>query len=98
MIIIAGSFRVPVDKQAAAQAHFEKVVKGTRAEAGNVTYAFSKDVLEPDLIRVFEIYENADAVAAHAASDHFKAWRASNPEIGLTDRDIKRYDATLITS
>ena len=94
MIVIAGTLRIPTDKLQEALPHFEKVITASRAEPGCMLYSFSYDALEPGLIRVFEIYRDQAAVESHRASAHFQAWRASNPGLGVGDRDITVYQVS----
>ena len=91
MIILAGTVRAPVDKLSAAQSAFTAMITATRAEPGCVSYAFAHDVLEPGLIRIFEIYADQAAVDFHRNSAHFAAWRASWPALGIGDRDMSQY-------
>ena len=94
MIVVAGTIRVPPEKIAEAKPHIERVITGSRAEPGCVIYSFGFDVLEEGLIRVFEVYRDQAALEAHRNSDHFKAWRVSNPGIGAHDRQITVYQVS----
>ena len=60
MIIVAGTARIPPDKLDRWRAAAETVIAATRAEAGCQVYCFAEDVLEPGLIRVFEIWESRE--------------------------------------
>ena len=44
----------------------------SRAEEGNLFYQAYQDPAEPSVFRLFEIYADEAAYAAHGASDHFK--------------------------
>jgi quinol monooxygenase YgiN len=92
VIIAAGTIRIGAGKRAQALAAFQRVIEATRREAGCVDYSFAFDVLDDHLIRIFEIYRDAEALAAHRASAHFAAWRASNPELGVSARNLIEYD------
>ena len=52
----------------------EKLTPLSREEAGNRFYQAYQDPSEPGIFRLFEIYEDEDAYAAHGASDHFKQY------------------------
>src|SRR5688500_17256766 len=93
MIIVAGTFRVPADQLDALTPHAEAMMKATRAEDGCVTYAFSRDIMEPGLIRVFEIWQSRPQLDAHMQVPHMKAWRAALSELGASGRDIKIYQS-----
>ena len=49
----------------------EKLTPPSREEPGNVFYQAYQDPAEPSVFRLFEIYEDETAYAAHGASDHF---------------------------
>ena len=52
----------------------EKLTPISREEPGNRFYQAYQDPSEPGIFRLFEIYEDEDAYAAHGASDHFKQY------------------------
>ena len=52
-----------------------------------------EDMAEPGLIRAFEIYRDDEALKAHGASEHFKAWREVSGQYPREERRL--YDATL---
>lgn len=68
------------------------IIAASRAEPGNIIYTLAEDVAEPGVIRAFEIYRDDDAIKAHGASEHFKAWRAVSGKYPREERRI--YDAT----
>jgi quinol monooxygenase YgiN len=49
----------------------EKLTPVSRAEEGNVVYQAYQDPAEPSVFRLFEVYVDEDAYAAHGASEHF---------------------------
>jgi quinol monooxygenase YgiN len=92
MIILAGTIRIAAGKRAAAQTALERMVHATRAESGCVEYAFAFDVLDEHLLRIFEVFRDADALAAHRASSHMAEWRAASAELGIHDRKLNQYE------
>jgi len=73
---------------------FEKVMLGLAAEVranepGNHLYTLVKD---DDGYAVMELYDDDAALAAHGASDHFKAAGASFAGLMAGRPDIKRFD------
>jgi quinol monooxygenase YgiN len=92
MLILAGSIRIADGKRAAALAPIQQMVEATRTEAGCLAYALSFDALDEHLVRIFEVFEDEAALAAHRASAHMAAWRAVMPELGICDRDMSQYD------
>lgn len=91
MIVVEGSIRVR-DIEAARPA-MEAMIAASRAEAGCIDYAYALDLSEPGLVRVIERWETRAHLAAHAASDHIRAWRALWPLIGVSDRSLRLYEA-----
>ena len=91
VIVVEGTIRVgDLD---AARPHMEKMIDASRAEDGCVDYAYAVDLLDPTLIRVSERWESRDALARHVKSAHIAEWRACWPEVGITDRSLRLYEA-----
>lgn len=59
------------------------MVAETAKEEGCLTYAFSRDINDPDLIRITERWETAEALAAHGKSAHMAAF---NKAMGAVQR------------
>lgn len=55
----------------------DSLLTPSRAEPGNLRYDLWADQAEPGRFVLDELYENADAVAAHRASAHFQTYLAS---------------------
>jgi quinol monooxygenase YgiN len=91
MIVVEGSIRV-ADLPRAAEA-MKAMIAASRAEAGCVDYAYALDLIDPHLVRVSERWSSRDALKAHQASDHIKAWRGAWPEIGVSERSLRMYEA-----
>ncbi len=92
MIVLAGSIRVPAKNIEAARPVLEAIVQGTRGEPGCIAYSFAFDLMDEGLVRIFEVFSNADALAAHRASPHMAAWRAAWPALGIGERNMTQYD------
>lgn len=91
MIVVVGTFRLPVDRLEQARAALVRVVKATRAEPGCIDYAYAEDVLEPGLFRVSETWESREALAAHFETPHMKQWRRERLGLGMSDRDMRAF-------
>ena len=52
----------------------EKLTPPSREEPGNSFYQAFQDPAEPGIFRLFEIYDDEEAYAAHGASDHFQQY------------------------
>ena len=65
----------------------EKLTPLSREEPGNLVYQAFQDPAEPSVFRLFEIYEDEDAYAAHGASDHFKQYALEQAIPVLANRE-----------
>jgi quinol monooxygenase YgiN len=93
MIVVAGSSRIPPENLKRWRQSAADVIAATRAEAGCRVYSFAEDVLEPGLIRIFEIWETREHLQAHSGAPHLKTWRAVLAELGVYERSILAYEA-----
>ena len=94
MILVMGHFRLPPERLAEARPIMQRIVAETLCEQGCIAYSYAEDVGDPGLIRVSEAWDSADALTAHLATAHMLRWREEREALGLTDRDITRYDVT----
>lgn len=93
MLILSVNLRVPKADQDKLRPEMEKVVQASRKEAGCLAYSYGFDLLEPDIIRVFEVYKDEAALKAHGESEHFKSWRAVSGQYPRENRTL--YDASV---
>ena len=90
-VAVIGQFRMPPENMAAARPSMRKVMEATRAEAGCIQYNFAEDVLDPGLIRVSELWESREQLAAHLKTPHMAVWAEERAALGLSGRDIGVY-------
>jgi quinol monooxygenase YgiN len=69
-----------------------KLTPPSREEPGNVFYQAYQDPAEPSVFRLFEIYDDEDAYAAHGASAHFKEFALEQAIPVLTNRERAFYE------
>ena len=93
MIIVAGTARIPPENLARWRDAAKVVIAATRMEAGCRVYSFAEDIVEPGLVRIFEIWETRAALDAHGATPHIAVWRSVLAEIAAFDRELKTYEA-----
>ncbi len=93
MIVIEGTVRVPPENLAAARPVMEQMIRASRAEPGCIEYAYSVDVLDPGLVRIIERWESRDALARHFEAAHMATWRSFFPQLGITGRSLRLYEA-----
>jgi quinol monooxygenase YgiN len=93
MIGIVATLKIQDGKNAEFEAAFKEAMAAVRAnEPGNLFYELVKSRTDPTSYKVLEGYTDADAIAAHTASDHYKALGpklgpclAGRPEVELLD-------------
>ena len=91
MIVVVGSFRLPVENLPAARDAMTRVMTATRAEPGCLGYAYAEDLLEPGLIRVNDAWTTREALALHFDQPHMLAWKRERADLGLTERAMTAY-------
>ena len=84
MLLIMGTMRLPLGGLDRARTAMEAMVTASRAEDGCFTYAYGQDVLDPTLIHVVERWRDRDALKAHGASAHMKAYGEKNKDLVAT--------------
>ena len=91
MLIVAGEIRTPErDKYLAA---VKSTVAATLAnDVGCQAYAFTPDPDDPTLVRLFEIWDDADCLRNHAQSAHMATWQAVKATLNVTDATLTKYE------
>lgn len=98
MLIIAGEFRM---QSGTRDQFFESVapmVEATLTEPGCRAYAFTPDPNDADLIRLWELWDDEDALAGHFASEHMAAWRERSAALPVVSRVVNKYTVSDVTS
>jgi quinol monooxygenase YgiN len=95
-IILTGTIRIPAGSLDRVRPAMAAMVAASRAEPGCLVYHYAEDVLEPGLIHVIERWSDLETLAAHSTSAHMRTWREAWPDLGITDRRMRRYEGTLI--
>jgi len=67
MLIVAGTMTIDPEHRQAFLEGREESVKSVRTEPGCLDYVFSPDPYDPALVRLFERWENKEALATHLA-------------------------------
>lgn len=94
MIIIGGTIQYESDDREALLAAIRRMIAASQAEDGCIAYEVSADLSDPDTLHLFEVWESAAHLDAHANSPHFKVFETDiRPSFVKTN--IKRYDAEL---
>ena len=70
----------------------ENLTPPSRAEEGNLYYQAYQDPAEPSVFRLFEVYADEAAYAAHGASAHFKEFALEQAIPVLANRERAFYE------
>jgi quinol monooxygenase YgiN len=73
-ILVMGTIRLGAGEGTKAAQLLADHAAAVRAEEGCEEYAFAFDAADPDLVRVSERWASPEALAAHGAADHQKAF------------------------
>ena len=91
-LIIGGTIRVPEEHIETLKPHIQALMAATQAEAGCEVFVFTKDLADPGLIRLFEIWRDQAALDQHLTSPHIVEWRRIGAQYGVSDRRLTIYD------
>jgi quinol monooxygenase YgiN len=92
VIAVLGTFRFPLEAVERARPLMRAVIEATLAEPGCIAYSYAEDVAEPGLFRVMEQWDSREALAAHFATAHMKAWGEQRAALGFFDRRIALHE------
>ncbi len=59
---------------------------------GCLIYTFASDVLDPTILRVFEIWRDEAAWRAHDKAPHLVTWKAEREKLGIGNRNLTIYE------
>jgi autoinducer 2-degrading protein len=51
--------------------------RGSRSEPGNLRYDMLRDTDDPNHFLLYEVYRDAEALAAHRETPHYQKWAAT---------------------
>ncbi|MEM7744602.1 MAG: putative quinol monooxygenase [Pseudomonadota bacterium] len=88
MIIVSGHFTFTPGHDDAIRVAMIDMMNESQKEDGCHHYRFYRDVETPEIYHVYEEWESHDHLAAHAASEHMKVFRAALGEIGVQSREV----------
>lgn len=94
MIVVSGTIEIEsADLERALEAGREAAA-AARSEPGCRAYAFYQDIERPARIRIFEEWDDGEALKRHFEMPHFQRFREVLGTIRVLSRDIKRYDVS----
>lgn len=90
--VVSATWTVQPGKEDVVRDAIEKLTPPSRQEPGNVFYQAYQDPAEPTVFRLFEIYQDEDAYAAHGASEHFAEYGLGQAIPVLANRERAFYE------
>lgn len=90
MIIVEGTLKIDAAAVERAKPQIAELIAATRAEDGNVDYAFAEDLAEPGLLRFVERWRDRAALDAHMKSPHMKTFGRALAGFGLAGAPVIR--------
>ena len=91
MIVVSGTITIdPADRDAALDLA-ATLVEATLAEPGCVTYGFYPDPTDAGTLRVFEEWQDDEALGSHFGEPHMAAFMAGLGELKVTGTAISKY-------
>ncbi|MFN3213172.1 MAG: putative quinol monooxygenase [Henriciella sp.] len=93
MIIVEGSASIPEGAWDKAEAAMKKMIVASRFEEGCIEYAYRRDLIDTNLLRIIERWKDKDALISHFAEPHMAEFRQALAEIGPQDLKVRMYEA-----
>lgn len=90
--VVSATWTVEPGKEDVVRDAIEKLTPPSRQEPGNLFYQAYQDPAEPTVFRLFEIYQDEDAYAAHGASEHFAEYGLGQAIPVLANRERAFYE------
>ncbi|MEO9970729.1 MAG: putative quinol monooxygenase [Hyphomonadaceae bacterium] len=90
-VIIAAQIKVSADKRENALSAAAKVIEKIIMQTGCVRYDWAADCSDPELITVFEEWEDQSALDQHFAGPNFAKMNALLGEVGVLGAAAKKY-------
>ena len=92
MVVVIGTIRLAPGAVDRARPAMAQMVAASRAEDGCIAYSYAEDILDAGLIRVTELWRDQAALDRHFTLPHLAAWRATWPDLGISERQLQVYD------
>lgn len=91
MLIVAGTITFDPAHTEAAKAGATAMMAATMEEEGCQEYVFSIDLSDEATIRVFEIWDSEEQLQTHFTMPHMADFQEILSGIGITGRDLAKY-------
>ncbi len=95
MLIVAGEIKVAsADDYGKAKDILANMMAETHKEEGCHAYSFAQDAADPGSIRLFEIWENQEALDAHMKTPHMAAFNKAVAGFNVTGASVNIYEVS----
>jgi quinol monooxygenase YgiN len=91
MLIIAGTLDLAPENRAKLLEAAEPLMRASEAEAGCQTYLMTPDPFDAGRVRIFELWDSDEAIAAHFTQPHMAEFGAAIGGLGVTGSDLTKY-------
>jgi quinol monooxygenase YgiN len=91
MLIIAGTLDLPPENRAKLLEAAEPLMRASEAEDGCDTYLMMPDPFDAGRVRIFERWQNEEALATHFTQPHMAEFGASLGGLGVTGSEVLKY-------
>jgi len=92
MLVVLAEARFDPAQTERVRAVARPMIEASRAEPGCAGYDYAFDLLEPDLMRVRELWRDAQALADHFATPHMATFLAALRDLRPTALSVKCYE------
>lgn len=97
MLVIHAEIPIDPDHRDEALDEIRSLVEASQAEAGTLEYRAATDLSDPNLVRIVERYEDADAFESHTESDHYGAFEAAIGDKLAGEPSVMRFEVESAT-
>jgi (4S)-4-hydroxy-5-phosphonooxypentane-2,3-dione isomerase len=91
MVVYSVSVQVKAGREEDFKKECKKNRKETRKESGNLRFDILQNETDSVLFMLLEVYRSEEAVLAHKATQHYKAWRDAVAPWMARDRQGTKY-------
>jgi quinol monooxygenase YgiN len=81
MLVVHAQVPLDPDSREDALEMIEDLAEQSRAEDGVIDYRATTEIGDPNTVRFIEQYEDEQALAEHAQTDHFQEFAAALPDV-----------------
>jgi quinol monooxygenase YgiN len=94
MLVIHATFPIDSDAREEALELAAELVEQSNQEPGAIEYRAAVDVQDENVIRFIERYEDAEAFASHAETEHFQAFEERLPDLLAGEPEVMQFEVS----